>query len=164
MFGDLLAMNGKLTVWAGYIVLLLVVIALCVSIPLRRPVLRAYDNWCLAKFARRVADTDRIVATTVDSKSVSVTLTGNDAKRVVGAVSTGGSVRTPPGAEPPARYGTRATFYQGTNALGDIQLCGFLFLIPHSRPPFRDYTDALVSLDLAVNKALREEWAGGRTD
>ncbi len=126
--------------------------------------LRAYDNWCLARFARRLADTDRIVATTIVDKSVSVVLTGNGAKRVVEAVSTGGSIRTPPEVEPPALYGTRATFYHGTNALGDIRLCASLFLIPHSKAPFRDYTDALVSLNVAVKKALDEELAADRTN
>jgi len=86
-----------------------------------------------------------------------VTLTGDDLKRVFQAVSSAGSARPPSGLDWAATYAVKATFLQGTQALGHIQMCGSLFLPDGSKPPFRDESGILKSLvDTPASKAFAD--------
>lgn len=123
----------------------------------RNIIMRQYDAARLARFARRIAATDRVVATCVEDRSIRLTFMGDAAKRVAGAVSSGGSARLP-GAEFAAAYDVFATFYRGSNVLGQIKLCGSLFLLDSNESPCISG-----SLEAAVYKpvleALRESYA-----
>jgi hypothetical protein len=103
-----------------------------------------YDSLRLAWFARRIAGADRIVATNWEA-SVSMTITGDDAKKVVRAISSAGSGRPPLGMDWANIYGVNARFYRGTEVLGEIEMDGGgLFLIHYHEPPFRDDTGVLL--------------------
>src|SRR6266481_6013565 len=83
----------------------------------------AYDTLRLAWFAHRIAGTDRIVATNWLS-SVSVTISTDDAKKVVRAVSSAGSGRPRFGMDWANVYEVNTKFYRGTKVLGEIQMDG----------------------------------------
>jgi hypothetical protein len=103
----------------------------------------AYDSLRLAWFAHRIAGADRIVATNWEA-SVSLTITGDDAKKVIQAISSAGSGRPPFGMDWANIYGVNARFYRGAEALGEIEMDGDgLFLIHYHEPPFRDGTGVL---------------------
>jgi hypothetical protein len=151
-------MSDKPKLRLAFLLPLLIIVGLCVGVPLIRFVLREYDTTRLAKFAHRIADTDRIVGTYARS-SVSLTLTGDDARKVVRAVSSAKSDRPPFGMKSSCSFFGKATFFRGTNVLDHIEMCGSLFLIHYSEPPFRDDTgllDTLVNTPLV--KALEESW------
>ena len=106
----------------------------------------AYDTLRLAWFSHRIAGTDRIVATYWPS-SVSVTITGDDVKKVVRVISSAGSGRPPFGTDWANIYDVNVRFYSGTKALGEIEIdSGGLFLIHYHRPPFRESSGLLVDL------------------
>jgi hypothetical protein len=117
---------------------------------LAKPTLGLYDSLRLARFAHRIADTDRIV-TTFARSSVSLTITGDDAKKVVRAVSSASSDRPPFGMASSCSFMARATFFRGTNVLDDIEICSSLFLIHETEPPFRDDSKLL---DTAVYQPI----------
>ena len=104
-----------------------------------------YDPFRLAWFAYRIAEADRIVATNW-LRSVSLTITGDETKKVIKAISSAGSGRPPFGTDWANIYDVKARFYRGTKFLGELEMdCGDLFLIRH-RPPFRDRTGLLHDL------------------
>ena len=83
------------------------------------------DNHHLAGFAKKLAATDHIVATTQRlPKVVSLSVGGESAKHVVQAVSSGKADRT--------RYANlweeQVVFFEGTNRLGEILLDAGLFM------------------------------------
>ncbi len=89
--------------------------------------LRKVDNASLALFAQKIAATDHIIAIEQIPPShrlISLTLTGENARRVVQAVSSGKADR----ASYSNVWSVKATFFEGTNALGEIMTDGELFL------------------------------------
>ena len=98
----------------------------------------------LEKFAQKIAATDRVIASLnlVDgfSGKKSVSLTGEDAKLVVRAVSAGkidsGHYHN--------IFSVRFEFWQGTNVLGDILTDGTLFLADGTQ--YRDSSNVLSQL------------------
>ncbi len=83
------------------------------------------DNYHFSAFAQKLTATDNIVATTQRlPKVVSLSLHGEDAKRVVQAVCAGKADRR--------RYSNlweqKVVFFEGTNRLGEILLDGGLFM------------------------------------
>ena len=121
-------------------------------------VLRQYDAACLAIFAHRIADADRVVVTWGGSP-VSLTFTGGDAQKIVRAVSGAVSARMP-NAELALMYSERVTFYKGTDALGEVSMAYQLFLLKHREPPFADRSGTLYTLvSTPFEKAVREFWS-----
>jgi|SRR5437899_1842192 hypothetical protein len=107
-------------------------------------------------FVHRIADADRVVGTYAGSP-VSVTITGEDAKRVVRAVSSSSPARPGFGRDWACAFMVKATFFRGTNALDDIEMCGSLFLLHHTKPPYRYDSGALRDFVYTpVTEALRE--------
>jgi hypothetical protein len=105
-----------------------------------------YDALRLAWFAHRIAESDRIVATNWLS-AVSLTITGDETKKVVRAISSAGSGRPPFGTDWANIYDVNAKFCRGTKVLGEIEMDGGgLFLIYYHRPPFRESTGLLHEL------------------
>jgi len=105
-----------------------------------------YDSLRLAWFAHRIAGADRIVATNWLS-SVSLTITEDETKRVVQAISSAGSGRPPFGRDWANVYEVNAKFCRGAKVLGEIEMDGGgLFLIHYHRPPFRESTGLLHDL------------------
>jgi hypothetical protein len=114
-----------------------------------------YDAARLAIFAHRIANADRVVGTWSGS-SASLTLTGDDAQKIVRAVSSAVSARMPD-KQFALLYPERATFYKGTNVLGQIGMAGSLFLVNHSEPPFGSrLLSTMISTPL--EEAERESW------
>lgn len=108
--------------------------------------LRKYDAARLASFANRIAGTDRIVGTFKDSK-VSSTITGDDVQKVIRAVASASSHRSPGEKPLEMLYDVKAVFYKGTNVLGDIQIGEDMFLADGSEEiPFLDGTGLLKDL------------------
>ena len=90
------------------------------------PVQERIDDLHLRKFAERIAATDRVVATrqTYPSHKVtSLSLTGEDARRIVQAISSGRANRSADMAMSPPRV----TFFHGTNVLAEIMTSSTLF-------------------------------------
>jgi hypothetical protein len=112
------------------------------AVLLAMPTLKLYDFFRLARFAHQIAQTDRIVTTRVRS-SVSLTITGEAARKVVRAVSSAASHRPPFGMATSCSFMEKATFYRGTNVLGDIEICSSLFLIRGAQPPFIENSGVL---------------------
>ena len=105
-----------------------------------------YDSLRLAWFAHRIAGADRIVATNW-LESVSMTLTGDDTKKIVQAISSAGSGRPPFGTDWANIYSVNARFYRGTKVMGEIERDGAgLFLIHYHKPPFRERSGLLHDL------------------
>lgn len=118
----------------------------------------AFDGVRLEQFAHRIADTDHIVATYSQS-SVSLTVTGDNAKKVVRAVSSAKSDRPPLGHSNICRLMAKATFFKGTNVLDNIEMCSSLFLISHGKCPYRDDTGLLKAVVFTpIVKASEESW------
>src|ERR1044071_7657413 len=95
-----------------------------------------YDRIRLASFAHRIAKADRVVGTYARS-SATLTLTGEDARSVVRAVSLAAPHRPPFGMASSCSYFSKAMFYNGTNVLDYVVVCGPYFLI-HSDPPYEE--------------------------
>jgi hypothetical protein len=138
------------------LVLLIVAVLWCLFLPTPSIVFKPYDSARLAIFVRRVADTDRVVGTYTGS-FVSVTVTGEDAKKIARAVSSASPARPGYGMDWACIYAVKATFLKGTNVLDDIEMCGGLFLLHHTDPPYRYDSGALKDLVyIPVTAALRE--------
>lgn len=78
-----------------------------------------FVSYPLPIFARRIANADRVVAS-VRRSSVSIAITGEDAKRTVQAVASGSRQRQPRPWEMIRANDVKLTFYEGTNELGSI--------------------------------------------
>jgi hypothetical protein len=150
-------MSDKTKIRFAFLALLLVIVGLCVGYSARNVIMRQYDAARLARFAHRIADTDRIVGTWEHSP-VHLTLTGDDARKVVRAVSSAASARLP-NAELACMYSAKAIFYRGTNVLGHIEMCNSLFLLKFSQPPFVDSSGLLdTAIYTPVLEALRQSY------
>jgi hypothetical protein len=120
-----------------------------------------YDRIRLASFAHRIAKADRVVGTYARS-SASLTLTGEDARSVVRAVSLAAPHRPPFGMASSCSYFSKAMFYNGTNVLDYVVVCGPYFLI-HSDPPYEDETKVLEKVfDRPLSRLMSE--AGAKQD
>jgi hypothetical protein len=116
-----------------------------------------FDSARLAAFRHRIADADRVVGTHASS-AVSVTLTGDDAVRLIRAVSSASSHRPPYGMASSCSFLGKATFFKGTNILDHIEICSSLFLIHYNEPPFQDDSGLLDTLVYTpVVQAMRDE-------
>jgi len=136
-------------------VLLLAIGGLCGSYLARFGILRLYDAARLEVFAHRIASADRVVGIWADSP-VALTFTGDDAQKIVRAVSSAASARMP-NSEFALAYSGRAAFYRGTNVLGHILFADSLFLLKTSEPPFGSrLLDTMISTPLI--EAEREYW------
>jgi hypothetical protein len=124
----------------------LVAVGLCIySFSLTKTAWWEYDNARLAAFARQIDSTDHIVVT-YSSRPVNLVIAGEDAKRVVQAVSSSRSNRPRSGTRNKCQYSVKAAFLRGTNVLGDIEICSYIFLIHHDPSPFRDDTGFLKTI------------------
>jgi hypothetical protein len=115
-------MSAKPKIRAIFLLPVLVVLA----IVLEKPILSLYDNLRLAKFAHTIATTDHVVASEwthyPSRKQMSLSLTGEDARRVVQAVTSASSGRPPIGTAWKNMYLVTTTFFKGTNVLGEIEI------------------------------------------
>lgn len=128
------------------VVVLVIVVVWAVVLPVPRFLFAPYDALRLAWFAHRIAGTDRIVAKT-RRDAVSMTLTGDDAKKAVRAISSASSGRPPSGTDWANIYDVNAQLYKGTQVLGEIEMDGSgLFLIHYHKPPFLEDTGVLHEL------------------
>jgi len=157
------AMSDKRRSTALFVIPFVIVIWL-LFLPVPRIVFKPYDSARLTLFALRISDADRVVGTMAHS-SVSVTVTGEDAQKVVKQVTWASSARPPFGTDWACSYYVTATFFKGTNALTDIQMCGSLFLLHHSAPPYRYDSGALKDLVYtplmdAFRQAEMKKWEG----
>jgi hypothetical protein len=88
------------------------------------PIQKKIDDFHLAKFAQKIAATDHAVASQwtlyPSRKMMSLSLTGENAKRVVQAVSSARSGRPPLGMAWANMDLVTATFFGSTNTLGEI--------------------------------------------
>jgi hypothetical protein len=117
----------------------ILVVALCIKFTVYAP-LR------LAWFAHRIAATDRIIATNWLASASGVSIAGDDAKRVVRAISSAGSGTPPFGTDWANIYDVKVRFYRGATFLGEIEMDGAGLFLLHHRPPFRDRTGLLHDL------------------
>jgi hypothetical protein len=115
-------MSAKPKIRAIFLLPVLVVLA----VVLAKPTLNLYDTLRLARFAHRIATTDHMIASKwtlyPSRKLMSLSLTGEDAKRVVQAVSLARSGRPPFGMAWANMYLVTATFFKGTNVLGEVMI------------------------------------------
>ena len=124
----------------------------------RNFILGQYDAVRLANFSHQVADSDRVVGAYYDG-SVSLTFTGDDAQKIVRAVSRSCSARLPNNEEFTCAYGVKAVFWKGTNVLGEIWMYESLFLLDRNKPPFGDGSGLLATnVYKPLSEALRESW------
>lgn len=113
-----------------------------------------FVSYPLPRFARRIAVADRVVASTTQGH-VSITLTGDNAKALIQAVSSAKRERPPWGMGDACIYDVRITFFEGAKALGDILSCTELFIV--DRKKYRDETGMLGKLAvLPVHQAYAE--------
>jgi len=93
-----------------------------------RPIQLKIEEHRLAKFAQKIATSDHVVGsrwiTYPSRKELSISLTGEDARRVVQAVSSASSGRPPSGMAWANMYFVTATFFKGTDVLGKIKIDG----------------------------------------
>jgi hypothetical protein len=140
-----------------FFALLLIIVGVCTGHLSKNYVMRQYDAVRLAIFAHRIADADRVVVTWGGSP-VSLTFTGDDAQKIVRAVSSAASARMPD-AELALKYSERVAFYKGTDALGEVEMAYSLFLLKFREPPFCDRSGTLNTLvSTPFEKAVREFW------
>ena len=120
-------MSDKRTFSVVPILFLVAIIFILAAMGLFVPIQEKTDDFRLAKFVQKIATTDHIVASKwtlyPSRKEMSLSLTGEDAKRVVQAVSSNKANRTLDMSQSPARV----SFFQGTNVLGEILTDGELF-------------------------------------
>src|SRR5512136_2112298 len=76
------ARSSKITKRLVFVALLVVGVGACGGYLSRNIIMRQYDAVRLATFARRIADTDRVVATCREDRSTRLTFAGDAAKRV----------------------------------------------------------------------------------
>ena len=137
--------NGKIkfTILGAALLLVIAFVGHTISAKLA---LRKYDAAYLTSFAHRIADSDHIVGTFKDSK-ISSTITGGDVQKVVRAVASASSIRSPGDRPLEMLYDVKTVFYKGTNVLGDIEIGEGIFLIDGSENiPFVDSTGLLKDL------------------
>ncbi len=121
-----MSVKSKFPIWPVLFCVVFISILAAVGLfdPVVRPLQVKMDDRHLAKFAQKIAATDRVVASRwmlyPSRKLMSLSLTGKDAKRVVQAVSSAKSGRPPFGSAWKNMYNYTATFYRGTNVLGVI--------------------------------------------
>jgi len=148
-------MSNKIKFRLVLLVLLLITVGLCVAPLSMDDLMLRYDAARLAIFAHRIAGADRVVGTCSGS-SASLTFTDDAAQKIVRAVSSAVSARMPR-KEFALAYTGRATFYRGTNVLGQIEVADSLFLLKSSQPPFASrLLDTIISTPLEA--AARESW------
>ena len=140
-------MSDKRTFPVKQILFLVAIIFILAAMGLFVPIQEKIDDFHLTKLAEKIARTDHIVASEwtlyPSRKKMSLSLTGEDAKRVVQAVSSACSGRPPFGGAWKNMYLVTATFLQGTNVLGEIMIDdGELF-----RVDGRVYRDVSFKLD-----------------
>jgi hypothetical protein len=138
-------MSGKARFPVAVVVLLIFAMFWCLFLPTPSFVFKPYDSARLAMFVHRVADADRVVGTYARA-SVSVTVTAEDAKKIVRAVSSATPARPGYGKDWACVYDIKATFFKGTNALDYIEMCEGLFLLHDTKPPYRYDSGALKDL------------------
>ena|ERR1035437_613456 len=139
-------MSNKLKLQVVMTLAALVAVGLCIySFSLTKLAWQEYDNARLVAFARQIDSADHIVAT-CKFGSVNLIIAGEDAKRVVRAVSLSRSHRPPSGSKWKIYYSVKAAFLRGTNVLGDIEICSHVFLIYHDQSPFQDDTGLLKAI------------------
>jgi hypothetical protein len=118
--------KSKFSIWPMlfWIIFISILAAMGLFTPVVRPIQVKMDEHHLAKFAQKITTTDDIVASKwtlyPSRKMMSLSLTGEDAKRVVQAVSSASSGRPPFGMAWANMYLVTATFFRGTNVLGKI--------------------------------------------
>ena len=122
----------------------------------RNIILRQYDAVRLWVFAGRIADADRVLAIWQRSP-VEISFGGDEVKGIVQAASSGISARMPDG-QFMCIYDARATFYKGTNVLGHIDICNWLFHLDSGGPPFADGSGVLESSVYAPLRERLGEW------
>jgi hypothetical protein len=139
-------MSNKLKLRVALLLTALFAVGLCIySFSLTKLAWQEYDDARLAAFARQIDSADHIVAT-FKSGSVSLIIAGEDAKKVVRAVSLSKSHRPPSGSKWKIYYSVNAAFLRGTNVLGDIEICSQAFVIYHDQSPFQDDTGLLKAI------------------
>jgi hypothetical protein len=102
-----------------------------------------FVSYPLPRFARRIAAADHVFAS-MKHGAVSVTITGEDAKKV-----SDGCI-----------YDVKITFFKGSEALGDILSCTRLFIV--SGKKYRDETGLLGRL--AVSLLIRHAMSGNESN
>jgi hypothetical protein len=116
--------------------------------------LYVFVSYPLPRFARRIATADRVVASTKQGP-VSITITGENAKTLIQAVSSAKRERPPWGMDDACIYDVRITFFEGAEALGDILSCMELFIVDGKK--YRDETGMLGKLAVSpVHQAYVE--------
>jgi hypothetical protein len=118
-------------------------------------VIYLFVSYPLPGFARRIANADRVVVTMLRTP-VSITITGEDARRLVQAVSSAKRERLPWGTAYACIFDVRVTFFEGTNALGEILSCMGLFIV--SGKKYHDDTGTLVTLAATPIHNAYGEW------
>ena len=92
--------------------------------PVLRPIQLKMDEWRLGRFAQRITSADRVVVSMWPRRELKLSLIGEDAKRVIQAVSSAKSGRPAPGMAWANMYLTKAGFFQGTYCVGEIAIDG----------------------------------------
>jgi len=115
-------MNNKPKLRAIFILALLIVLGFYLVIPITKLAFKKYDDARLSRFSNRIANTDRMVATYTRS-SASLTIIGDDLKRVVQAVSSASSARLRFGTATKCTFDVKAKFFKGASVLGEIRIC-----------------------------------------
>jgi hypothetical protein len=119
-------MSNKRTFPFMPILFLVAVVFIIAAIGLFVPIQERIDDLHLKKFAEQIAAADRVVVTRqtqTSHKAMSLSFTGEDAQRIIQAVSSGRAdrrldmVMSPP----------RVTFFHGTNVLAEIMTGSTLF-------------------------------------
>ena len=114
-----------------------------------------FVSYPLARFARRIASADRVVVS-MKQGAVSINILGDDAKRVIQAVSSAKGERPPWGMSDACIYDVKITFFKGSEALGDILSCTQLFIV--SGKKYRDETGDLGRLAVSPAHAAYVDW------
>lgn len=153
-------MTAKVKTAAWLLVFLAVVIYLLGSTGLLgdavRPLQLKLDALYLARFAHRISSSDRVVGSMwthrEPRKQCQVFLTGEEARRVVEAVSSAQSARPPSGMAWANMYLVTARFFRGTNLLGEIRIDGGELF----RVGSREYRDITLQPGSAKGGVLRD--------
>jgi hypothetical protein len=123
--------------------LLILVTVVCMAVPVAY-YFRQADGYAL--FCRRIAKADHVVATFGPS-GPSITITGGELSEIIRAIKS--ARRVPEGVGP--KLLILASFYSGTNSLGEVGLWGGWFLADGHQYHARDST-----LDSLVTQPLRK--------
>ncbi|HWI57091.1 MAG TPA: hypothetical protein VNZ22_07680, partial [Bacillota bacterium] len=107
-------------------------------------------------FTHRIASADHVVVANSSARPQAFKIGGEDAKRLVRAVSCAKRYISRPGLEDASIYGDKATFFAGTNALGCIQACGRLFMVNGKK--YQDDTGVVRALVSDGRQIAYSEW------